>query len=253
MPPLRKQDKEGVIEEIPYLGYKANRHFGEVDDFLVQIPYIYRLLDAHGIPVVKLEGWEADDLIGTLVKRVHTEEPERIVFIVSSDKDMMQLVDEHTRVLNVAKDNLICDVEKVKALVGVPPCRIIDVMALRGDSSDNVPGAPGIGDKGSVELVLQFGSVEDVIECASQIFKKTYRVTLELNKDAVLVSKHLVTIDCNAPLTLNIADMKIRPVNKEALSALYEELEFKSIPGARNQEAVHPEEKLMSLNLFEEL
>src|SRR5665811_1727024 len=98
-------------------------------------------------------------------------------------------------VLNPPKDNLICDAAKVEEILGVPPERVIDVMALRGDSIDNIPGAPGIGDKGSVEIIKRFGSVENALDHAAELEKKTYRESLENNRDQVLWSKQLVTID----------------------------------------------------------
>ena len=111
------------------------------------------------------------------------------MFVVSSDKDMMQLVSERICVLNPPKDNLICDAAKVEEILGVPPERVVDVMALRGDSIDNIPGAPGIGDKGSVELIQRFGSVENALEHAEEVERKTYRESLQNNRDAILLSK----------------------------------------------------------------
>src|SRR5207237_3965792 len=121
----------------------------------------------------------------------------RAVYVVSSDKDMLQLVNDHVLVLNPPKDNLICDAAKVEEILGVPPEKVVDVMALRGDSIDNIPGAPGIGDKGSVELIQRFGSVENALEHAAEVDRKTYRESLQNNRNAILVSKQLVTIDTN--------------------------------------------------------
>jgi DNA polymerase I len=145
---IRKFDlKTQTFQEIEYHGYKANR--AEMPgDLAQQLPYIRRALQAYRIPIIELKGYEADDVIGTLaqeaVKRSYS------VYVVSSDKDMLQLVNDHIQVLNPPKDNLICDSRKVEEILGVPPERVVDVMALRGDSIDNIPGAPGIGDKGSV-------------------------------------------------------------------------------------------------------
>ena len=109
----------------------------------------------------------------------------------------MQLVSERICVLNPPKDNLICDAAKVEEILGVPPERVVDVMALRGDSIDNIPGAPGIGDKGSVELIQRYGTLEGLLEHASEVERKTYRESLENNREAILLSKQLVTIDRN--------------------------------------------------------
>jgi DNA polymerase-1 len=163
---IRKFDiKTQTFKESQYGGYKANR--AEMPgDMVQQIPYIRRALEAYRIPILQLEGYEADDLIGTLARKAAAESYP--VFVVSSDKDMLQLVNDKVQVLNPPKDNLICDAAKVEELLGVPPSKVIDVMALRGDSVDNIPGAPGIGDKGSVELIQRFGSVEQAIEHAEQ-------------------------------------------------------------------------------------
>ena len=157
-----------------------------------QVPYIRRALEAYRIPMLEASGFEADDVIGTLARQAAEEGYS--VFVVSSDKDMMQLVNERICVLNPPKDNLICDAAKVEEILGVPPERVVDVMALRGDSIDNIPGAPGIGDKGSVELIQRFGSVEGALEHASEVERKTYRESLQNNHDAILLSKQLVTI-----------------------------------------------------------
>src|SRR4029077_15286075 len=113
------------------------------------------------------------------------------VFVVSSDKDMLQLVTDTILVLNPPTDNLIADAAKVEEILGVPPQRVVDVMALRGDSVDNIPGAPGIGDKGSVEIIKRFGSVEAALDHAAEVEKKTYRESLQNNRDKVLMSKQL--------------------------------------------------------------
>ncbi|MGB6191300.1 MAG: 5'-3' exonuclease H3TH domain-containing protein, partial [Terracidiphilus sp.] len=202
---LRKwNSKAQAFEDVSYEGYKAHRE-SMPEDLRRQIPYIRRSLEASHIPILEAVGFEADDVIGTLARKAAEEGHE--VFIVSGDKDMMQLVTEHVRVLNPQKDNLILDPAKVTETLGVPPERVIDVMALRGDSVDNIPGAPGIGDKGSVDLIVEFGSVEAVIERAAEVKRKSYRESLEQNRDAVLLSKELVTIDCNVPLPLELAKM----------------------------------------------
>ena len=161
-------------------------------DLLQQIPYIRRALEAYRIPILEAQGFEADDVIGTLARKAAAEGYS--VFVVSSDKDMMQLVNDRVWVLNPPKDNLISDPAKVQEILGVPPERVVDVMALRGDTVDNIPGAPGIGDKGSVELIQRFGTVENALERAAEVERKTYRESLQNNRDMVLLSKELVTI-----------------------------------------------------------
>ena len=139
-------------------------------ELVQQLPYIRRALEAYRIPILELAGYEADDVIGTLARKA--AEQTYPVYVVSSDKDMLQLVNDKVLVLNPPKDNLICDAAKVEEILGVPPERVIDVMALRGDSIDNIPGAPGIGDKGSVELIKRFGSVKQALDRAAEVEKQ---------------------------------------------------------------------------------
>jgi DNA polymerase-1 len=192
-----------------------------------KIPYIRRALEALRIPILEAVGFEADDVIGTLARKA--AELGHEVFIVSGDKDMMQLVTPHVKILNPQKDNLILDPEKVKETLGVPPEKVVDVMALRGDSVDNIPGAPGIGDKGSVDLIVEFGSVEAVLDRAAEVKRKSYRESLEQNRAAVLLSKELVTIDCHVPLELDLHAMETQPPDLEACRELFTELEFTSM------------------------
>src|SRR5665213_672607 len=224
---LRKwNSKTKCFDEVGYEGYKAKRE-AMPEDLRRQIPYIRRALEVFRIPILEAEGFEADDVIGTLARKTADEGHE--VFIVSSDKDMMQLVTPRVKMLNPQKDNLILDPAKVEEVLGVPPQRVVDVMALRGDSIDNIPGAPGIGDKGSVELILQFGSVEAVLDHAAEVKRKSYRESLEQNRDAVLLSKELVTIDCNVPLDLDLTAMETQAPDLEACRELFTELEFTSL------------------------
>jgi DNA polymerase-1 len=227
MGPLRKWDgKTQSFIDVSYEGYKANRA-AMPEDLRRQIPYIRRALEALRIPILESVGFEADDVIGTLAREAAEQEHE--VFIVSGDKDMMQLVTPRVKILNPQKDNLILDPAKVVEVLGVPPEKVVDVMALRGDAVDNIPGAPGIGDKGSVDLIVEFGSVEAVLDRASEVKRKTYRESLEQNRAAVLLSKELVTIDCHVPLPLDLAGMVTQPPDIEACRELFTELEFTSM------------------------
>jgi DNA polymerase I len=224
---LRKWNaKSQSFEEVSYDGYKAKRE-AMPEDLRRQIPYIRRSLEAFRIPILEAEGFEADDVIGTLARQAAEQKHE--VFVVSGDKDMMQLVNEHVKILNPQKDNLILDIEKVTEILGVPPDKVVDVMALRGDAVDNVPGAPGIGDKGSIDLIKEFGTVETVLDRAAEVKRKSYRESLEQNRDAVLLSKELVTIDCNVPLALDLHGMETQDPDLEACRELFTELEFTSM------------------------
>ena len=229
--PLRRwSSKEQAFVETTYEGYKAQRT-AMPEDLARQLPYIRRALEVLHIPILQATGFEADDVIGTLARQASERGHE--VFIVSADKDMMQLVSEHVRVLNPQKDNLIIDASKVVELLGVPPEKVVDVMALRGDTIDNVPGAPGIGDKGSVELIQQFGSVEAVLDVARDnpdaVKRKTHRESLQQNRDTVLLSKELVTIDCNVPVELDLSIMQTTEPDLEGARELFTELEFTTL------------------------
>lgn len=213
-------------DEVDYHGYKANR-VQMPPDLAQQLPYIRRALEAFRIPILQAPGFEADDVIGTLAKQA--AEAGHPVLIVSSDKDMMQLVNERVKVLNPMKDNLVLDRDKVIETLGVPPEQVIDVMALRGDTIDNIPGAPGIGDKGSVELIQQFGSVEAALDHADEIKRKTYRESLQSNRDTVLLSKELVTISTDVPVILELEEMRTLTPDTGACRALFTELEFTSM------------------------
>src|SRR5947208_12398782 len=203
---VRKFDiKTQTFQEIEYRGYKANRK-EMPEDLSQQVPYIRRALEAYRIPILQSEGYEADDVIGTLARKAAAKS--YAVFVVSSDKDMLQLVNDKVCVLNPPKDNLICDAAKVEEILGVPPERVIDVMALRGDSIDNIPGAPGIGDKGSVEIIKRFGTVEQALERAAEVERKTYRESLLNNRDTILFSKSMATIDTNVPIELEVESMR---------------------------------------------
>ena len=224
---VRKFDiKTQTFTEIEYKGYKANRS-AMPEDLAQQVPYIRRALEAYRIPILELAGFEADDVIGTLARKAAADS--YCVYVVSSDKDMMQLVNDDVQILNPQKDNLICDAAKVEEILGVPPDRVIDVMALRGDSIDNIPGAPGIGDKGSVEIIQRFGSVENALDHAAEVEKKTYRESLLNNRDIILFSKSMATIDCNVPVEFNVEAMRAGDPDLDLLRQLFTELEFTSL------------------------
>jgi DNA polymerase-1 len=218
--------KTQQFETIEYGGYKANRA-ETPPDLIQQQPYIRRALEAFRIPILYYEGFEADDVIGTLSCKL--AELGHKVFVVSSDKDMMQLVNADVSILNPMKDNLILDSGGVEKVLGVPPERVVDVMALRGDAIDNIPGAPGIGDKGSVELIQQFGTVEGALDRADEVKKKTYRESLQNNRENILLSKELVTIHTSVPIEFSIEAMRTQPVDNAACRALFTELEFTTL------------------------
>jgi len=224
-----------------YPEYKANRKGETPDDLQRQFTYIEKLLEAYNLRRISVPGYEADDIIGTLAKQFYEQDPENQIFIVSGDKDMMQLVNDRTFVVNPMKD-LLADAQKVELIVGVPPSLVTDVMALRGDTVDNVPGAPGIGDKGSVAIIKQFGSLTAALDRAGEVTRKSYRESLQNNRAQIELSHKLVKIDCEAPIGAvaeeELAKMVFAGPNVEALKEIYVELEFASLIGKESLAAV---------------
>ena len=210
--------------------YKAQRP-PMPDDLAVQLPYVRRMCEAMRLPILEFDGFEADDVIGALAKQAAKKNLD--VSIVTSDKDMMQLVGGNVRVLRPGgapdKTDLIVDAAKVEEIMGVPPEKVADVMALMGDSIDNIPGAKGIGEKGAKELIRRFGSAEAALDRAKEVEGKRYREALENSRDAVKMSKQLAVIDTNAPVKLVLDDLQASEPDVEALRAIYAELGFTSL------------------------
>ena len=210
--------------------YKAQRP-PMPDELAVQMPYVRRMCEAMRLPILEFDGFEADDVMGALAKQAEKAGLE--VSLVTGDKDMMQLVGGKVRVLRPGsgpnKTDLVVDEAKVEELMGVPPEKVADVMALMGDSIDNIPGAKGIGEKGARELIKRFGSAEAALDHAAEVEGKRYREALENSREAVLLSKQLAIIDTAAPVKLVLDDLTRREPDVEALRALYSELGFTSL------------------------
>src|SRR5579871_1290784 len=210
--------------------YKAQRP-PMPDELAIQLPYVRSMCEAMRLPMLEYQGFEADDVIGTLAKQAEKKGID--VSIVTNDKDMMQLVGGGVRVLRPGgapdKSDLIVDAAKVEEIVGVPPAKVADVMALMGDSIDNIPGAKGIGEKGAKELIRRFGSAEAALDRAKEVEGKRYREALENSRDAVKMSKQLAVIDTNAPVKLVLDDLRSSEPDVEALRAIYAELGFTSL------------------------
>ena len=206
--------------------YKANR-VETPPDLLEQIPYVRRLLEAMSIPVLEYPGYEADDVIGAIARRAERAGAE--VVIVSSDKDMMQLVTDRVWMLNPAKDDEWYDPAKVKEFLGVEPSQVADLFALKGDAVDNIPGAPGIGDKGARDLIGQFGSVESAIAGAAGVQRKMYRESLQNNIDRIRMSKRLATIATGVPIEFSLESVVGQPADPALLKAVYKDMEFHSL------------------------
>jgi DNA polymerase-1 len=210
--------------------YKAQRP-PMPDELAVQLPYVRRMCEAMRLPILEYPGFEADDVIGALATQADKKGLD--VSIVTSDKDMMQLVGGNVRVLRPGgapdKSDLIVDAAKVEEIMGVPPAKVADVMALMGDSIDNIPGAKGIGEKGAKELILRFGSAEAALDRAKEVEGKRYREALENSRDAVKMSKQLAVIDTAAPVKLELDELQASAPDVEALRAIYTELGFTSL------------------------
>lgn len=220
--------KEPSFRKDLYPEYKANRSTMP-DDLAVQIPYIKKLAEYLGIPALEVPLYEADDIIGTLVQlglKHHHE-----VVIVSGDKDFGQLIRKHVVLYDTMKD-VKYDEAGVLEKWGVRPDQFIDYQALVGDSSDNIPGVAGIGPKGAQKLLQQFKSVEDIYEHLDQVDSKGVREKLEKSRDMAFLSKKLVTIALDAPVSENFEDYHLRPIQSDNLRALLQELNFKSFEKA---------------------
>jgi len=206
--------------------YKANR--SEMPpDLGDQIPYVRRVLEAMNIPILEYPGFEADDVIGTLARRAEQDGME--VVIVSSDKDMLQLVTEKVVMLNPAKDDEWYDPGKVKQFMGVRPDQVADLLALMGDTIDNIPGAPGIGEKGAKLLLERFETLEALLERAAEVERKMHRESLQNNVERIRMSKRLAAIATDVPIEFRLESVKTRPADAGLLKAVYKELEFHSL------------------------
>lgn len=221
--------KEPTFRHERYTEYKATRE-KMPEDLASQLDLLKEVVRAFNIPIVEMPGYEADDIIGTLAKRAEKENVE--TFLVTGDKDFMQLVTDRVKMYKPAKANEepeIIDAGGVIKKFGVDPEHVIDVLALMGDSSDNIPGVPGIGEKTAIPLIQQYGAVENLLENIEKIEKKGVRTKLIENRESALLSKELVTIDVNVPLQISFHELNVSEWNMEKLTALFKELEFRSI------------------------
>jgi len=206
--------------------YKAHRP-PMPPDLEEQIPWVHRTCEALGVPVVTSETFEADDVIGTLAIKGAAASFD--VAIVTGDKDFYQLVGGRIRVFNPKDDGTWYDEAGVVAKFGVPPRQVIDVLALTGDTSDNVKGVPGIGDKGARELLAQFGSLDALLEQAATVSQKRYRESLLANADAARLSRELVTIRADVPVDSNLERFRYPGPSRDACYRLFAKLGFRTL------------------------
>jgi DNA polymerase-1 len=211
-----------TIRHTQYEKYKATRK-RMPDDLMQQVPYIRQFCEAMRIPALVAPGYEADDIIATVTTQA--VDAGLYPMVVTLDKDLCQLVDT-TLILNTSKDDLLIDRGKVREIYGVDPEQIPDLLGLWGDTSDNVPGAPGIGEKTAKDLIQRFGSIEQLLERTSEIQSAKQRASLEEHREQILLSKQLVTVDRNVPISVDWKDFAVQPPNRSVLIPLLKELEF---------------------------
>ena len=245
-----------TFRHVQYKAYKATRV--KADQALYdQIPLVHEVVESFGLPIYEKKGYEADDVIGTIVKNLEKEK-DMEVFIVTGDMDTLQLVSDKAKVYTLRKgisDVVVYDAAAVKARFGFGPEKMVDYKALRGDTSDNIPGVPGIGEKTATELILKFGSVENVYkqlknkEKIAKELKPGVIVKLESGEASAKMSKELSTIDCAVPdLKFDFKHCEIKEFDKEKINHLFQKFEFvsllKRIPGFLTEEEKNePKEK----------
>jgi len=205
-----------------YSDYKANRSEAP-DDLAPQFEYIRKSVLAFNLPSVDLPNYEADDLIATYVDKILKKGAK--VTIVSSDKDLMQLYKKNVRIFDPMKNKFISK-EDIMSKFGVEASKVIDVQSLAGDSSDNVPGVPGIGVKTAAELINKYGTLEKLLELANEIKQNKRRETLIENKDKALISKRLVTLKQDSPVKNELSEFKLKDIDKDKLYKFLREMEF---------------------------
>jgi len=208
-----------------YEDYKANRP-PMPEDMAVQIPFIKEILEKLNVMIIEKEGYEADDIIGTLARQCE-EKGFRIV-MVTGDKDFRQLITPNTLMWDTMKDK-VTDYESLKEAYGFEPERFIDVMGLSGDTTDNIPGVPGVGEKTAVGLIREFGSFENVFNSVEEIKKKKLKENLQKSEDQAVMSKKLVTIDRFVPLEEDLEQLKVGDPHEEELAKIFRDLEFRDL------------------------
>jgi DNA polymerase I len=231
------ESKEKTFRHETFAGYKANR-LAMPEDLASQLPYIFRLCEAFNIPVINAPGFEADDVIGTLAKKIASQKLQAV--IVSNDKDMCQLVTDPYVVCMRTNSQVVkrkeyvppiefCDEAWVEKKFGVPASKVVDLLGLMGDSIDNIPGAPGIGAKGAVQVITQFGSIEEALNRWEEVKHKTYRESLRDNADLIRQSRELARIRLDLEVDLDLDQVKARPPDRAAAYELFKELEFAAL------------------------
>jgi DNA polymerase-1 len=241
--------KGPTVRHKAFKDYKAQRK-PMPEDLVVQIPVIKKVIRALNIPFFEHENYEADDVLGSLAHQASKRDVSSV--IVTTDKDLFQLVDELISVYNPVKD-IYLDEKKVKELFGVSPSQVIDVLALWGDPSDNIPGVPGIGEKTSKSLINQFGSLENLLEKLDQIEKASLRDKIKQNLDQLQLSRQLVTIEKGLDLKFDLEDLSLSEPNRDELLPIFQELEFSSFVSEYMKKTEHTKKQYKIILEEEEL
>lgn len=217
-----------------YAEYKAHRK-PMPDDLIPQIQYCKEVLKAMNIPIVAAEGYEGEDVIATIVHKVESQKSVKSEgiesIIVTGDSDTFQLIDDTTRVYSMAhgaNQAVMYDTDKVKERYGLSPEQFVDFKALKGDASDNIPGVPGIGEKGAAKLIAEFGNLEKIYKNLEKISEK-YRKILSENKEQAILSQKLATISRDVPLEFKLADARVHDYDHAKVLKLFKDLGFKSL------------------------
>jgi DNA polymerase-1 len=222
-------DKGRTFRDDKFADYKATRA-KMPDELSPQIERIMQLVEAFGIPAITADGYEADDILGTLAKRAARDDIEAI--IVTGDTDAFQLIEPNIKVFTSGRmyqDTILYDEALIKERYGLTPQQLIDFKALKGDTSDNVPGVKGIGEKGATQLLQQYGSVENIYQHLPEVTPARAKSALEANREMAFLSKDLVTIRTDVSLDVKWRDCEVHNYNRAQVEALFDELEFKSL------------------------
>ena len=257
-------DRAKTFRHQIYTEYKATRE-KMPDELVSQIEPLDRVLEALKVPVLRIPGYEADDVMGTLATQAEAKGWN--TYLVTSDKDMMQLVSEHTFVYSPGRGRnpaVVYDAGKVEERWGVPPGKMVDLLGLMGDSSDNVPGVPGVGEKTAQKLIAEYGSLEEALNHAGEVANKRAREGLQTGRELALLSKELVTLDCHVPLDVELDHLTLDNLDTGAAADELRELEIKAIvpdllrlgggmPGPVEEQPAKKYELVTTGNLFEAL
>ncbi|MCR4290574.1 MAG: hypothetical protein NUV86_09995 [Candidatus Scalindua sp.] len=218
-------DSKGpTFRHLEYKEYKEHRK-PTPDDLVSQIPLMFDVIKAYGIPLFAIQGFEADDIIGTISKKVSMENIE--CTIITTDKDMDQLVDKYIKIFNPRKKQ-IRNIDKIRSEMGIEPKSFIDVLALSGDSSDNIPGVPGIGIKTALELIREWKSLENVLSNTDKVKGKKKQENLLKYAESARLSMRLATINTEVPLDYNLEACRLINFNNNKLNELFTEYGFNS-------------------------